>query len=152
MATIHMGPDILSLVCTRSEGFGSTGTLRIYKGTIIDVNNATSAISSRSSDLLLTFTNVTIPSSSTGFSYLEAGSVNARRRQSFGINSTEIAASASGIASWFAYMISTSVIFIGSVGPTGSSADLQIGTTEIVAGETYTSLGFFIDFPSTYYF
>jgi len=153
MATIHIGPDGLTAISTNSAGLGATGAiLRIYKGAIIDVNNVNSTIGSRASDLLLTF-NVSSPSTSSG-SYLDSGTTSARRRQLYGTTSTETAASGSGIASWFAYLVSsgTSVLFIGTVGPTGSSADLQIGTTEIVAGELYTSLGFLIDFPSTYYF
>lgn len=154
MATIHIGPDVVTgITVTNTNGLGSSsGTLRIYKGTIIDINNVNSTIGSRSSDLLLSFS-VGQPSSSNG-SYLDSGTTSARRRQLYGNTSTETAASGSGIASWFAYLVNlgTSVLFIGTVGPTGSSADLQIGTTEIVAGELYTSLGFLIDFPSTYYF
>ena len=71
-----------------------------------------------------------------------------------GISQDSAEASASGVATWFwlgrnaGLTDMTNLAFIiGTVGPTGSNADLEIPSTSIVSGEQYKSVGVYLFLP-----
>lgn len=109
----------------------STNRISIYKGTRPTVRPT--LVTEFSADLLLTWD----PSS---FSYTTTVSGTTHTVQ---MSSSFTNASASGVASWFAiinYSNSTNAIsgFVtGSVGTTGSGADLIISDTNVVSGNQY---------------
>lgn len=71
-----------------------------------------------------------------------------------GISQNSSIAQTSGVATWFWLGRNSSLndmrnltFIIGTVGPTGSSADLEIPSTAIVAGESYKSVGVYLFLP-----
>lgn len=71
-----------------------------------------------------------------------------------GISQNSSAATASGVATWFwlgrnsALTDMTNLAFVvGTVGPTGSNADIEIPSTSIVMGEEYKSVGVYLFLP-----
>lgn len=125
--------------------------LLIYKGTIGSFPSLTDR-STRDSDLLITFTLSGVAS------FDDLGVVNNSFRYTFGKHLNTQTASASGVASWFILCRSgTSSMtdkgaLIGSIGTTNSGADLEIPDTNIVSGNSYTSAGFFVNFPQSWTF
>jgi len=75
------------------------------------------------------------------------------------INSTYVTATVSGTATWFRLLVGNSSIaggtlvvyqIIGTVGATGSGADLEIPSTAIVSGRAYRIQNLRIQFPSSW--
>lgn len=135
---------------------GATGSandivLEIYRGTPeTDFSTFTDA-STRASDLLIRFgVGVSSAVDTSG------GSTTARTFQ-IGRCLTPTSATGTGSATWFLLRrnpgstgLTTVSAMLGTVGLTGSGADLQIpGSTAITAGTPYTSAGFLISFPVT---
>ncbi len=70
---------------------------------------------------------------------------------------TNQAAAASGIATWFVCGyngndFSNRSAVIGSVGVSGSGADLEIPTTSIVSGQNYRCNGFYLNLQLNFSF
>lgn len=163
MATIRFNSDYNagvnantagSLVCggsaqnTTISGSNSAGAtvLLIYKGSVPSFPSFTD-ISSRASDLLITFSLGTLSSS-----VIATTTSNSYRLQ-LGINTVPQAASAAGTATWFLMRrnVGTSLTsygaMLGTVGVTGSGADLEVADTNITVGPLYSSSGVFLNFP-----
>ena len=141
---------------TISGGNSAGGTLLlIYKGTIENFSTFTDR-STRSSDLLITFSLGTTTNSYTDVGQINAGLSNAARSYKVGLNLTSTAASASGTATWFLLCragttsLTDKGAFMGSVGASGSSADLEIPSTSIVSGNNYQSNGVYLNFPQNW--
>lgn len=120
--------------------------LIIYKGTMPADFSAFTDRSSRSSDVLITFT-----SYSGATNFVDAGIVSNAQRYLICRYLTNQTASASGTASWFlACRAGTTSLtdkgaLMGTIGITGSGADLEIPSTSIVNGTNYQSAGFYIN-------
>jgi hypothetical protein len=126
--------------------------INIYKGTPATFPSFTD-LSTRSSDLLIQF--VLLDNSR---AVENMGIVNQKVRWLIGKCLTVTAAVGSGTATWFlAYgrgfgtgtsnSLTIRGALLGSVGATGSGADLEIPNTDIVSGANYQSAGFYINFP-----
>ena len=135
-------------------GSGSTAgasLLIIYKGTIETFPSFTDR-STRSSDELITFTSV----ATAGANWSTIGVVSDAYRYIVGKNLTNQAAAASGAATWFlccragTTSLTNKGAMIGTVGLTGSGANLEIPDTNIVASTNYQSAGFYINFPQSW--
>lgn len=127
-----------------SGGYGST-RLVIFKGSVPSFPTLTD-LSTRAADLLILF-NLPI---STG-SY-ETFSDSSNFRLKMGIKAVPQIASAAGTATWFILQFSSDDLvsygaMIGTVGNTGSGADLEVPSTAITVGPLYTSSGIYINFP-----
>lgn len=139
------------------SGSGTAGAvlLIIYKGTPENFSTFTDR-STRSSDVLITFTLPVGTGSYTDLGQINAGAANAARSYKVGIALANQAAAASGTASWFLMCRSgtTSLTdkgaFMGTVGTTGSGADMEIPSTSIVSGSNYQSNGFYFNFPQNW--
>ena len=127
----------------------STGSrLNIYKGTIETFPSFTN-VSSRSADLLVQIT------LSTAFS--NAGNVTVSGVQYYRFTAgagPAATATQSGTATWFLMFnngssgdLTTRGGMLGTVGTAGSGADLIIGSTNIVSGQTYSSSGIIMNWP-----
>ncbi len=116
-------------------------------------------LSSRTSDILMSFDASAITSSS-GFATL-APSVYWTNPATF--TSSYVNATASGVATWFWITLSTVTVqssvydsgvprqqIVGTVGDTGSGADLTLPTANIVAGTPYRIYNFRLALPNTW--
>ena len=131
--------------------------LNIYKGTIESFPSFTN-LTTRSSDLLISFS---LPGGSSSFINL-TNAVSTHLRMLVGRCLTSTAASASGLASWFLLTrstlhggstnLTTQAGVLGTVGLSGSGADLEIPQTTITSGQYYRSNGFYINLPLDYTF
>lgn len=128
----------------------SACTLTIYRGAIESFPAFTDR-ASRSSDVLITFN---IPGLSAGYNVV--GAVGTAHRVLIGKHLANQTASASGVATWFMLSrnLGTSLTnvgaLIGTVGLSGSGADLEIPDTSIVSGANYQSAGFFVNVPTNW--
>jgi hypothetical protein len=124
--------------------------LNIYKGTIATFPAFTTT-TSRTADLLMTMS-----LGSPAVAYNTGTSSNSIRVQVGISNVPGATASASGLATWF--LLNNSVTgtvtdltgrsaIIGTIGTIGSGADMEVYDTNIVSGNSYKSLGFWINFP-----
>ncbi len=122
----------------------------IYKGTIPTDLSTLTTWTARSSDLLINFYNTT----SSTFSTTIVASTNP-----IVVSSTLVAASASGTATWFRLLNAGPATYsgqevvhqiVGTVGTSGSGADLEMSTTNIVSGSNYRIQNLRISFPSTW--
>jgi len=124
--------------------------LIIYKGTIENFATFTDR-STRAADVLITFA---LPGSNNAWQSL--GIVNQSARYLFGRHLPNQAASASGTASWFLMCragtttLTDKGALIGSVGITGSGADLEIPSLSIVSAQNYQSAGFYLNMPQNW--
>lgn len=127
----------------------STHLFKIMKGTMpSDFSTLTSGTASRSSDVLLTYSR-----SSAVNTFILDLTVNP-----IVCNTSFVNAIASGTATWFwnlAYNPQDSsnsifVQFIGTVGLTGSGADLEMSDTNIISGSPYKVNNLKILFPTTW--
>lgn len=173
-------PTIQHLTTTTSPGVsynkylagGPSGAthLMVFSGTKPDISTVTN-LSNYQSNLLIDFVipayNSSNPSIS-GMKYTSnctpstKPSLNANSQfdgfsMVLGICPTFTAATASGVATWFWFGnysspndLSDIAFTIGSVGVLGSSADLQISDTTILAGDLFLSAGFNFTIPSIY--
>jgi len=129
----------------------SISLLIIYKGTIENFATFTDR-STRSSDVLITFT---LPA---GGSVTNLGIVNNAFRSLVGKHLPNQAAAAGGVASWFLLCragttsLTDKGALMGSVGITGSGADLEVPDTSIIQGNNYQSAGFFLNMPQIWTF
>lgn len=118
--------------------------LRIMQGSVpTDFSTLTTAIS-RQSDRLMTFS---------GNIWTMTSSANPATI----VSSSYATASASGTATWFLLQHTTSGStttflhqMLGTVGATGSGADLEISNTNIVSGQFYRINSLKLGFPSSY--
>lgn len=130
---------------------GSTtiGYISIYSGSVPTDFSTLTLPSSRSADVLLTFVS--------GINQIFQYTVNVTSNPAV-INTAYTTASASGTATWFRWYTAyagtspTSVVqqIIGTVGATGSGADLEIPTTALVSGTAYRIQNLRIQFPSSW--
>ncbi len=145
-STTATGPSLLS------GGTNGTTLLIVYKGTVVDFATFTDR-STRSSDALITFS----LTAGTG-SYQSVGLTSGAMRYVLGRAVTPVAASASGLATWFLLCrAGTSTLtdkgaMIGTVGQAGSGADLEVPDPNIVSGQLYSSGGIYINFPLSWTF
>lgn len=136
-----------------SGGTASTSLLIVYKGTIPTDFTSFTDRSTRSSDVLITFT-----LGATTTSYTNVGLVNNARQYLIGKALTPVAATASGTASWFLLCragtttLTDKAALMGTVGILGSGADYEIGNVNLVSGTSYTSAGLYLNFPQTWTF
>lgn len=137
----------VSFYTTQLSG-GSNGDtqLVIYKGSVPSFPTFTDA-STRSADVLITFSLQGLTSS-----YAITTTANSFRLQ-LGVNTVPQAASAAGTATWFLLRragtssLTDKGAMIGTIGATGSGADLELASTSITIGPLYSSNGIFINFP-----
>ena len=127
-----------------SNGITDSNTqIRIYKGA---APSSLSSPTDRSADILITF-----PAGPTAS---KAVTVTATSSQVIVDPYIPVAAAASGVASWFAilhfYNSSLYHHAIGTVGVTGSGADLEIPDVNIVAGVVYNFGNLIINVPSSW--
>lgn len=129
--------------------------LRIMKGTVpTDFSTLTNVNTSRSTDILI------------DYSYFHNGSniSSVNTTNPVTLSSILVAASASGTATWFWYVGTSSSTgagnappantpnqqFIGTVGLTGSGADLEIDNVNIVSGSSYKFTNLKIQLPTSW--
>ena len=125
------------------------GYISIYSGSVPTDFSTLTLPSSRSADVLLTFVS--------GINQIFQYTVNVTSNPAV-INTAYTTASASGTATWFRWYTAyagtapTSVVqqIIGTVGATGSGADLEIPTTALVSGTAYRIQNLRIQFPSSW--
>jgi hypothetical protein len=125
--------------------------ITLMKGTAPTDFSTLTSFAARSADVLATFA-----VSNADFSPSQIG-VNPSIISTVYSNAT-----ASGTATWFWWTVRPSYSFdnpnsivhqlIGTVGVTGSGADLEMGSTSIVIGNPYRILNIRISFPSTWTF
>ena len=108
--------------------FNWGGVIRIYSGTINDLGASTQLLSVTDA-----FTTVETDGNNENIIY-----------------SGQVSANASGTASWFSLSTSfdSNPYAYGTVGTDGSGADLMIGNTAIVSGETYFVNGLRLKFSN----
>ena len=134
MAEIRISDDILGnmidymLNYNSSSSSNSSERIIIYQGTIPTDISDTTAITDRTSDILIEHTGFSVSSNIISTSYTTA--------------------SASGVATWFSIYKSTFGYAVGTVGLT-NSFDLVVGNTTISAGLQYRTTGLSFDLPST---
>lgn len=139
------------------SGGGAAGSalLIIYKGTPENFATFTDR-ATRSSDVLITFSLPAAAGSYTDLGQINAGAANAARSFKVGIALANQAASATGTATWFLMVragttsLTDKGAFMGTVGTTGSGADMEIPSTSIVSGSNYQSNGFYFNFPQNW--
>lgn len=136
-----------------SGGVASTTLLIVYKGTIPTDFTSFTDRSTRSSDVLITFT-----LGAGTISYTNAGLVNNARQYLIGKALTPVAATATGAASWFLLCragtttLTDKGALMGTVGILGSGEDFEIGNVNIASGTSYTSAGLYLNFPQSWTF
>lgn len=134
------------------------GTLYLMKGAIPATATTTANINARASDILVTFSSGSV--NTAGDFITSQVNVNPAVISTQYVNGT-----AAGTASWFWWVVpptlgsgnrdTASTPFhqiIGTVGVTGSGADLEMGSTSIVIGSPYRVLNLRVQFPSTWTF
>ena len=124
------------------------GFISIYQGIVPTDFSTLTTPSSRSADVLITF-NCTF-----NVPQIFDMTINVSGNPGI-INSAFVLASASGTATWFRWYTvfnNASVVhqIIGTVGATGSGADLEIPSTAIVSGRAYRIQNLRIQFPSSW--
>lgn len=128
------------------SGFADSVTrLGIFKGSVPSFPSFTN-VSTRAADLLILFP---LPSDVNSY---ETFSDSSNFRLRLGIKGSPQAASAAGTATWFILQyanddLSVCGAMIGTVGNSGSGADLEVPSTAITVGPLYTSSGIYINFP-----
>ena len=133
MAEIRISDSVLGntidyMFNTSSGNASSSERIIIYQGTVPTDITDTTAITSRTSDILIEHTSFSV---SSGI-----------------ITSSYTAASASGVATWFSIYRSSSGYAVGTIGST-NSFDLIVGNTTISAGLMYRTTGLSFDLPNT---
>lgn len=130
-------------------GSASATALYIYQGIPPTSFAGITDISQLAANLLITFLLPVYTSAVT-----DNGNIgNVSRRITIAKQPTAVTASATGTATWFLTCATWSTdltnksALMGTVGGTGSGADLIFSNPNIVAGNSYTSLGFNINFP-----
>lgn len=129
--------------------YNVTGLINIYQGTVPTDFSTLTAFNSRSADVLVSFNTTTAG--------LFTSTVNTSTNPSL-IATAYQNASATGTATWFRWFTyngtsgSNALIhqIIGTVGATGSGADLEISSTSIVSGRAYRIQTLRIQFPSSF--
>jgi hypothetical protein len=152
-ATVAAGAGLLH--CGYGYSGSAVGTIYLMKGAIPVAATATANINARSSDILVMFG----PGGAVAGDFVPA---------QVGVNpaviSTQYAiASAAGTASWFWWVVPLSLgtgqrdtaatpihQIIGTVGTTGSGADLEMVSTTIVSGEQYRIMNLRLQFPTSW--
>lgn len=134
-----------------SAGYPVRGIIGIYQGTVPTDFSGLTTPTSRSADLLVQWDST----NSNNFSM----SINVTVNPAI-INSAYQVATASGTATWFRWYTRVSdggfvtpyvaTQIIGTVGATGSGADLEIPSTAIVSGRAYRIQNLRILFPSSW--
>jgi hypothetical protein len=130
-------------------GAAGQNALYIYKGSPPTSFSSFTDTSQRASDLLITFLSAALTTAVT-----DGGNVNnVSRRFTICKQPTAVAATGTGTATWFLTCniwdtsLTNKSAIMGTVGGTGSGADLIFSNPNITAGTSYTSLGFNINFP-----
>jgi hypothetical protein len=171
-------PTIQHFTTTIASGFnkflagGPAGSTRliIFKGTKPDISTV-SNLSDYSSNQLISFSipayDGTNPAAS-GMRFLTTTTPTARAELNsstsfdgfsmiLGVSPSYVAATASGVATWFWFgnyssptNLADIAFTIGSVGSLGSGADLEIYNTTVTSGDYYRSAGFKFSIPSIY--
>lgn len=131
-------------------GSGNEGYFRIFKGTVpTDFSFATSSTSyTRTSDKLIEWVALSSSSDLANISIVTNG-------QPFTLNLSAKTAIASGTATWFWWCSITlattlSLQMVGTVGTTGSGADIEIPVVDIVSGQSYRLTNVRWGVPSAY--
>lgn len=134
-----------------SASYQTTGTINVYQGTVPSDLSTLTAYNSRSADVLVIF-NCTSPG-------LYTSTINVSVNPAF-ISTAYTNATATGTATWFRWYTYNSSQdspqfqimhqIIGTVGATGSGADLEISSTSIVSGRAYRIQTLRIQFPSSF--
>lgn len=141
---------------TIATATGTTQTailLEIYSGTKPADFSAFTNVSSVAANLLITFNCGAATANGSVYEDLSTTSY-LRYRVGKSLGAATLA-TASGTASWFLLRrnpsgtgdIVANGAIMGTVGATGSGADMEIDTTSIVSGSSYRSNGFVINFP-----
>lgn len=129
-----------------SGGSAGETTLTIFKGTPASFPALTD-VATRSSDVLITFS---LPATTQSYSTTAAAT---GVRLVLGIAPQSTAAVLSGTASWFLLRragtttLTNKGALLGTVGISGSGADLEVPDTNIVLGQSYRSNGVTLFFP-----
>lgn len=125
--------------------------MELYKGTVGDFATLTN-VSQRASDKLVTFECGSTIVTSTDL----ANSTGKQFRLGAALAVSAIA-SASGAATWFLLRRNTGNgdltalgALIGTVGLTGTGADMEMGSVDVIAGNPYRSNGFLLNFYNTW--
>jgi len=150
------------MLVSHAQSSGEVGArLAIFKGTVpVDFSGLTS-FNAKSSDLLITF-DATQYTSSTGINQFTGSQNNVNPMV---ITTTYVNASASGTATWFWWFTTplsgsnvwnNSIVpynqIVGTVGVTGSGADLTIPSVDIVAGAPYRIYNYRLQIPTEWTF
>jgi hypothetical protein len=136
---------------------GAQPSILIMKGTPPADFSTLTSYSARSSDILVSFTKPGSPTGSNAAPFeLSTTTVNPAT-----IQTDYAAATASGTATWFWWIVRPASVLgvlspsdallqqiTGTVGITGSGADLEIPDTTIVSGSPYRVLNFRLQFPT----
>lgn len=136
---------------TLGGGSPASVTLTVYKGVMPTNFTTFTDTASRSGDVLWT---APLPQASWQFN----GLVGTAIRWTLGLQAAQVTASASGTATWFLLArspsgvtsLATRAALMGTVGVTGSGADLEINSTDIISGVGYTCTGLYLNFPQTW--
>jgi len=137
------------VIASTGPATGGAILLIIHKGTIETFPSFTDR-NTRASDVLITFS---LPGTNM-VDYYSASSTHYRTQ--VGRHLTNQAASASGQATWFLLCragttsLTDKGALTGSVGLSGTGADLEIPDINIVSGQNYRSNGFYMNFPLTF--
>lgn len=143
---IYNYPPLLPQNVSDNSGYTTVGYISIYKGVVPTDFTGLTLPSSRSADMLVQF-----PVSSNIFDLTTIVTTNPVI-----INTAFVLAAAAGTATWFrwytVYAAGPAIVqqIIGTVGATGSGADLEIPTTSIVSGRAYRIQNLRIQFPSSW--
>lgn len=140
-----------SNVVTVTVPVATAATIALVPGQTITISGVTTDTSFNG-----TFTVASVPSTTT-FTFNQSGS-NASVNGTSGTITIPYTAQLSGTATWFCmcrtntswiptYAFTNYGAMIGTVGVAGSGADLEIVSTSITAGSTYTSAGMYINMP-----
>lgn len=144
--TSSAGSQISTASLTGPNSTNSTYWFRIYQGSVPTDFSTLTAETSRSSDLLINWE----ATGNAGY-YLSASAAS----NPCLLSTLSKAASASGTATWFRSLVvsNTNVMlqqFIGTVGLSGSGADLEIDSTTIVSGNSYRVTNLRIQMPTSW--
>jgi hypothetical protein len=138
-------------ISSTSDGYRYQYFIAIYKGTVPTDFSTLTAYNSRSTDVLVSYTGARTSNFISSSSFSSNPVI---------INSLFQAATASGTAAWFrlcthsgfstgpANLIMHQIV--GTVGATGSGADLEMGDVNIVSGRNYKISNLRIQFPSVW--
>jgi len=150
------------LLCAHAQSGGEIGgRLAIFKGTVpVDFSTLTS-FNAKASDLLITY-DATSWSSSTGINQFTGSQDNVNPMV---ITTTYVNATATGTATWFWWFTTPLSGFnvwnnatvpynqiVGTVGITGSGADLTIPSVSITSGSPYRIFNYRLQIPTEWTF